>query len=81
MSTVLVPVETPANVTMMSYEKPRRISINWTHIPDFPWKYNKTGYVIHYQKPKIGGIPKVAPDKLELIPYVDSYILPLEVFT
>ena len=79
MFTVLVPAETPANVTMMSYEKPRRISINWTHIPDFQWKGNKN--VIHYQKLKIGGIPTVAPDKLELIPYVDSYILPLEVFT
>ena len=81
MFTVLVPAETPANVTMMSYEKPRRISINWTHIPDFQWKGNKTGYVIHYQKFKIGGISTVAPDKLELIPYVDTYILPLEVFT
>ena len=66
---------------MMSYEKPQRISINWTHIPDFQWKGNKTGYVIHYQKFKIGGTSTVAPDKLELIPYVDSYILPLEVFT
>ena len=66
---------------LKSHEKPRNISINWTHIPDFQWKGNKTGYVIHYQKIKIGGVPTVAPDEVELIPYIDSYILPLEVFT
>ena len=81
MSTVLVPVEAPTNVTLKAHEKPRNISINWTHIPDFQWKGNKSGYVIHYQKIKIGGVPTVAPDKVELISYVDSYTLPLEVFT
>ena len=81
MPTVLVPVEAPTNVTLKAHEKPRNISINWTHIPDFQWKGNKTGYVIHYQKIKIGGVPTVAPKEVELIPYIDSYILPLEVFT
>ena len=80
-STFLVPVEAPSSVMLKSHEKPRNISITWTHIPDFQWKGNKTGYVIHYQKIKIGGVPTVAPDEVELMPYIDFYILPLEVFT
>lgn len=66
---------------MMSYEKPRNIRINWTHIPDFQWKGNKTGYVIHYQKIKVGGVRTISPKIKLKVPYIDSYVLPLNVST
>ena len=74
-----MPVEAPKNVTMISYEEPRNIRINWTHIPDFQWKGNKTGYVIHYQKIKVGGVRTISPEIKLKVPYIDSYVLPLNV--
>ena len=64
---------------MTSYEKPRNIRINWTHIRDFQWKGNKTGYVIHYQKVKEGGVRTISPEIKLKVPYIDSYVLPLNV--
>ena len=75
-----MPVEAPKNVTMMSYEKPRNIRVNWTHIPDFQWKGNKAGYVIHYQKIKVGEVRTISPEIKLKVPYIDSYVLPLSVF-